>query len=83
MAENKCSAPHCGEVAAVEVRLYDVYADRVFDEQDRTCPFLCAKHLMDNEARAEGERKPRGVVNYPYSNQERAQGFTIYRWLGR
>jgi hypothetical protein len=38
---------------------------------------------MENEAEAKGERKPRGLVRYPYSNRDNAQGFTIYRWLGR
>jgi hypothetical protein len=31
---------------------------------------------------AETTRKYRGVYHYPYSNQHRAQGFTVYKPLG-
>lgn len=82
MAGEKCSVEGCGHEAAAEVRLYDVYADGTgFDKQDYTCPFLCATHLLENEQRANGERRPRGITRYPFSNQHIAQGFTIYRWL--
>jgi hypothetical protein len=53
----------------------------VFFERDFTCPFLCAGHMIENEKKARGVRKPRGSVSYPYSNKEGAQGFTIYRPL--
>jgi hypothetical protein len=83
MSDAKCSVPKCGDAAAVEVRLYDVYPDgTIFDERDFTCPYLCAHHLIENENGAKGERRPRGTVRYPHSNQDVAQGFTIYRWLG-
>jgi len=80
MADSKWSVDGCGQPAAVEVRLYDVYPDgTIFDERDYTCPFLCPEHLRDKELKAQGERKPRGFVRYPYTNQHGAQGFTIYR----
>lgn len=81
----KCSVSGCGKNAYVEVRLYDVYlapyAPEVFDERDSTCPYLCGKHLNENEKQARGERKPRGDVQYPYTNKHGAQGFTVYRVL--
>jgi hypothetical protein len=77
-----CSVDGCERRADVEARLYDVYHDgRIFDEQDHTCPYLCAHHVQQNEAEARGERKPRGMVRYPYTNSHSAQGFTIYRPL--
>jgi hypothetical protein len=84
MAETpKCSVAGCGRGADVEVILYDVYADlrEVFYEQDTTCPYLCGQHMVENEEPARGVRKPRGHVIYPFTNQESAQGFTIYRPL--
>ena len=75
-----CSVHGCENVAAVEVVLYDVYPDgTVFYEQDHTCSYLCCEHVKANEQAASGERRPRGVVRYPYTNQGHAQGFTIYR----
>jgi hypothetical protein len=82
---HKCSAPECKHDATVEVRLFDLYmlADsvKVFDETDITCPYLCDRHLEENESKAVGERKPRGSVKYPFSNRNFAQGFTTYRSL--
>ena len=49
-----------------------------FYEQDFTCPFLCVEHMRENEVKANGERRPRGVVHYPFSNQHAAQGYTKY-----
>jgi len=77
-----CSVDGCEREAAVKVILYDVYlyyADGgVFFEQDFTCPFLCAEHMSENESQAKGVREPRGFVKYPYTNRNRALGFTIY-----
>ena len=78
----KCNVSECQNNAVAEVILYDVYYDgSVFYEQDTTCPHICAEHLIDNENRAAGVRQPRGSVQYPFSNQNNAQGFTIYRPL--
>lgn len=84
--DEKCSV--CGKKADVEVFLYDVYphqgdAASVFFEQDFTCSHLCFEHMAENENRAKGTRKPRGTVDYPYSNRNGAQGFTVYRRLDR
>jgi len=80
----KCSVEGCQREATVKVILYDVYPyEDVFFEQDYTCPFLCAEHMTENEFKAEGVREPRGFVKYPYTNQESAQGFTIYFPLGQ
>ena len=81
----KCSVPGCLDKAAVEVRLYDVYLHgpepSVFDERDFTCPYLCGEHFVENEHQANGARRPRGYVEYPYTNRHHAQGFTVYRNL--
>lgn len=71
----------CDSPAEYEVVLYDYYEfldEKVFYEQDYTCPFLCQKHLDINEQKAVGERVPRGIVSYPYSNKYRAQGYSKY-----
>jgi hypothetical protein len=83
MTEFKCAVPGCAEAAVVEVRLYDLYLHPVvvFDEQDYTCPYLCAVHLEQNEEEAKGERTRRAWMQYPYTNRHKAQGFTIYRDL--
>lgn len=76
----RCGAPSCDDAAAVEVTLYDVYPDgQVFFEQDYTCPYLCEDHVAENERSVSGERRPRRITVYKYTNQNGAQGFTIYR----
>lgn len=81
----KCSVPNCDNNAFVEVRLYDVYPQiqvlDIYDQEDSTCPYLCKEHLAENEAGADGERRPRGKVYYPHTNKHCAQGFNIYRKL--
>ncbi len=78
----KCSVNGCENDAGLEVILYDFYYHGdVFFEQDHTCPYICMDHAVENEAKADGERKPRGFILYPYTNREMAQGFTIYRPL--
>jgi hypothetical protein len=79
----KCRVPGCGGDAELEVLLYDFYPHEgtAFMEQDHTCPFICRAHARENERNARGERKPRGEVTYPFTNQQGAQGFTIYREL--
>jgi hypothetical protein len=77
---NRCSVKECGAAAAFEVILYDVspLLGDIFFERDYTCPFLCARHMAENEEGARGERRPHGQVVYPYSNRHHATGFTIY-----
>ena len=83
MKEPKCSVDRCGDDATCEVILFDVYMHdgSVFFERDFTCPYLCSKHVLENERGAEGERRPRNVVRYPFTNKHAAQGLTIYRPL--
>jgi hypothetical protein len=77
-----CAARGCREAAEFEAVLYDVYPHgEVFFERDHTCPFLCAAHMLDNEAGACGDRRPRGFTTYPHTNRSNALGFTIYRPL--
>jgi hypothetical protein len=79
-AGQQCSVTGCVRPADYEVYLYDYYPSQneEFFEQDYTCPFLCDEHMEQNEREAEGERKPRGFVRYPFSNQNFAQGYTTY-----
>ncbi len=76
----QCSVPGCNRGADYEVYLYDYYPvhNEEFFEQDFTCPFLCEFHMEENERDAEGEKRPRGVVDYPFSNRHGAQGYTKY-----
>lgn len=79
-AGQQCSVIGCPRPADYEVYLYDFYSfqSEEFFEQDYTCPFLCNEHMEQNEREAEGERKPRGFVRYPFSKQNFAQGYTTY-----
>ena len=76
----RCSVAECSHSAEYEVHLYDYYPahDEEYLEQDFTCPFLCEEHMEENERKASGDRKPRGHVDYPYSNRHGAQGYTTY-----
>jgi hypothetical protein len=79
----ECSVPECTKEAAYEVIIYDFYPHNghVYFEQDLTCPYICTEHAMKNERDARGERKPRGLVIYPYTNQLDPLGLTIYKPL--
>jgi hypothetical protein len=76
-----CCVKGCNEQAVFQVILYDFYPHdgELFSEKDITCPFICTGHAIENEQSAKGERKPRGSVDYQYTNQHGAQGFTIYQ----
>ena len=69
----KCRVQGCSAHAEYEVILYDVYrtGDVVFD-RDCTCPYLCAEHVVENEEKAQGTRRPRGMVHYRYTNRHAA-----------
>ena len=75
-----CSVERCTRPAEYEVYLYDYYPsdDKEWMEQDFTCPFLCETHMLENEDKAEGHRRPRGIVSYPYTNKHVAQGYSKY-----
>jgi restriction endonuclease Mrr len=81
--ETKCCVHDCSNPADFEVYLWDYYdyidGGQEFFEQDYTCPFLCRPHMQENEKRAKGKRIPRGYVEYPFTNQHEAQGFTKYQ----
>jgi hypothetical protein len=82
----KCSVSGCDRNADYRVMLYDFYPygdSTLFIEQDHTCLFICGQHAAENENKACGERKPRGITSYPHSNKYNAQGFTIYLPLDR
>lgn len=82
----RCAVERCTARADYEVILYDFFGDQpsgeeVFWEQDFTCPYLCGTHVKENELSAQGIREPLGLVEYRYTNQHRAGGFSIYRPL--
>ena len=68
----RCAVAGCTRPACVEVILYDFYpAERhVFFERDFTCPYLCARHLAENEAGAQGIRQPRGRVRLSWNGSK-------------
>lgn len=78
--EEPCSVQGCSNLAEYEVILYDYYpsVNDTFYEQDYTCPFICQIHLDLNEEMAVGTRKPRGIVHYPFTNRNCAQGYSKY-----
>lgn len=82
-----CSVDGCASDANYEVVFYDVYPHgeiMVFYEPHNSCPYLCQKHLDENERGAEtglpdaNLRRYRGMVNYPHA-QSGGQGFCIYK----
>lgn len=84
LQQANCYVDGCENRADYIVLLFDHYHNgEVFLEQDFTCPYLCEDHMQENErgrgnAGAGERRYPRGVYDYPYSNQHAAQGFTRY-----
>jgi hypothetical protein len=76
----KCHVPGCEALAEFEVYLYDYYPyeDSEFFEQDFTCPFLCGPHMEQNEREGRGERRPRGMVYYPFTNLYHGLGYSKY-----
>ncbi len=76
----KCSVQNCQKTANYLVLLVDYYAENgdFFVEIDKTCPLLCTEHKDENEKQAQGERKARMTMSYPYTIQEDAQGITEY-----
>ena len=80
---HRCSVPGCPNLAAYEVVHYDfdVAEGALVYEPDDGCPTICVEHAIDNERRAVGDRRPGGLVEYPYTNQSRTRGLTVYRRL--
>lgn len=78
-----CSVADCSEAASCEVIHVDVTlpGGRVVYKTDETCPYLCSRHVAENELRAHGSRKPQGMVCYPHTNRQNEHGFSIYRPL--
>ncbi len=77
----KCSIPTCTVPAIAQAFQYDVQGGEPIWRSDDSCPFLCRTHLAANEAETIGERKPGGKVEYIYTNQSQATGFTVYKPL--
>ena len=79
----QCAVPGCSNPACVEACLVDYYPSNhdVFCEQDSGCGHLCEEHLLKNEQQSRGERMPRGITAYPFTNRGQANGWTGYRRL--
>lgn len=75
-----CSAPNCRKLASCEVFRQDICLQdgEIICERDDSCPYLCRAHMIHNERFASGTRKPRGLVSYPFTNQQALQGYSIY-----
>lgn len=80
---HRCSVEGCPNLAAYEVVHYDFDMDEgaIVFEPDADCPTICIEHALENERRAVGDRRPGGLVEYPYTNLARAPGLTVYRQL--
>lgn len=96
----KCSVGDCKEAADYDVIFYDVYlypiSTDVFYKRHESCPFLCHKHMAENEQHAIPElpsevvlpvtmearrlREYRGHVRYPHARSG-GEGFCIYKPL--
>ncbi|HEU4943014.1 MAG TPA: hypothetical protein VFT18_07090 [Gaiellaceae bacterium] len=80
---HRCAVEGCPNLAAYEAVHYDfdVAEGAIVFEPDDACPTICVEHAIENERRAVGDRRPGGLVEYPYTNQRAAPGLTIYRQL--
>jgi hypothetical protein len=77
---HRCAVEGCPNLAAYEVRRYDfdLAEGAVVFVVDEGCPAICVEHALENERRAEGERRPGGSVSYPYTNRGHTSGLTVY-----
>jgi hypothetical protein len=77
---HRCAVVGCPNLAAYEVRHYDfdVAEGAVVFVVDEDCPTICIEHARENEHAATGERRPGGVIAYPYTNQAGRPGFSLY-----
>ena len=86
-----CSITDCTARADYEVIFYDVYLHKpghvdVFYVPHNKYPYICQKHLSENEQGAEnnltdpGLRKYRAHIEYP-NTPSMGNGFVIYRPL--
>lgn len=75
-----CSVSGCRNVAACEVfrQNMDLPAGECRCDRDDSCPYLCRKHITENERLAKGVREQKGRVIYPYTNQRKLMGFSVY-----
>jgi hypothetical protein len=80
---HRCTVDGCPNIAAYEVVHYafDLGEGAVVFRADTSCPFICVEHALENERTAAGVRTPSGIVEYRYTNRERAPGLSIYRQL--
>lgn len=75
----KCSVEGCNhisEYATFFVKEYK-YGAISYDVDD-TCPYLCLKHMKENEESSSGNRKAETVVHYKFTNKNNQIGYTKY-----
>jgi hypothetical protein len=77
---HRCAVEGCPNLAAYEVIHYsfDLAEGAVMFAQDRTCPYICVEHAIDNERGSRGVKTPDAVVEYPYTNRSSRPGISIY-----
>ena len=77
---HRCAVEGCPNLAAYDVHRYDfdLAEGAVVFAVDEDCPAICVEHALENERRAEGERRPGSVVSYPYTNRRHATGYSVY-----
>jgi hypothetical protein len=80
---HRCSVDGCPNLAAYEVVRYDfdLSDGAIRSDPDESCPTICVEHAIENERRAVGDRRPGGLVEYPYTNRGQVTGVTVYRQL--
>jgi restriction endonuclease Mrr len=80
----RCSVEGCRAIAGYQVFHVRTtsYPDEVIESEDPNCPYLCEKHMQENENNAVGTRAyHHGCrVSYPYTSKS-GYGFSTYEPL--
>ncbi|MCY6483854.1 P-loop NTPase fold protein [Clostridium aestuarii] len=75
----KCSVEGCNHIAEYATFLFKEYKYGVTSYCiDNTCPYLCSRHMKDNEESCIGNREPEITVKYKYTNKNNMVGYTKY-----
>jgi len=81
----KCSVDGCSAPADYKVMEFRVtdYPDEVLDMQDNHCPYICERHMQENESQATGvnTRSAGTKISYPYTHRWWTYGWTEYEPL--
>jgi hypothetical protein len=80
----RCCAPECAAPAEYEVYVhgfafYTHAKAGILDYQDRSCPFLCRTHMLENEESATGSRRWDAELTYRHTMRgDTGGGFSTY-----